>query len=310
MRDLYISSESNVTFLDCNLEESSLWDEYGYYRTKDYEDKFDSIYIYHFASPVGVVNHKESTFYRAMYINQNVYHFAKNFQIFTKPINSKERDLKFFYMSSSEIYGPINENTLTPRLDTFANLHENLGGFRSDYIYQKVLGEELFRQLPGRYGVVILRLFNIVGKYQDPTKGVFNKFIDNIVHNLVCEINDSIRSYTPYSIFTETMFAYIFRDVTGIVTTNVCSPDFGLSMTTEELYMYLHQYLITHYNCISGENKNFTYINMEGEIKYRGSTNTISYREFVNNFGWIIDEYMVWAHTEKSRKNHIPEVKK
>ena len=304
MKDLPLSNNQNIMFLECNLEELSLWDEYCCWRSREHENDYDGIYIYHFASPVGVLNHNESTFYRAMYINQNVYNFACNLLTF-KSSQSSRNIYKFFYMSSSELYGSINENTFDTKLDTFVDLSKNLGGFRSDYIYQKFLGEELFKQLSKYYSVNILRLFNIVGKYQDPNKGVFNLFIDNIVFDKLCIINDSIRSYTPFNIFTDTVINLINNKCSsGFNITNVCSEDFKLSLTTEELYMYLHQYLVTNYEGIKSTSKNFTFMEFKGEIKYRGSTNTISYLNFVKNFGWIIDEYIVWAHTELKRTKH------
>ena len=258
---------------------------------------FSEMHIFHFASPVGVTNHSESTFYKAMAINQNVFEFS-NFYLKNK-IGDKIR-LNFWYASTSELYGLYDmtkknstEDTEDINLHTFFNRKENLGGFRSDYIYQKLLGENLFKQLGSSgFSVKILRLFNIVGEYQDPKKGVFPKFVDAIIYNKPVSVTQGIRCYTRAYTFYEMILDIMYAPRTEVGIFNIVERFFKNSLTSEELYIYLLAYIKRKFPNLEVTG-NYKIEEIPNEIKVRGSHDTLSYHNFCKKFGGTIDKMLI-----------------
>ena len=133
----FVNIERIVEFIGMDLSEESLSERF--YEFQQLESKhefrnltaFEEIDIFHLASPVGVENHKQSTFYKAMAINQNVFMFAKSVQAASCSNNY------FWYTSTSEVYGEIDygQSNFRPpvKLDTFSSKN-NFSGVRSDYI--------------------------------------------------------------------------------------------------------------------------------------------------------------------------------
>lgn len=285
-----------------DLTESSLINCFAKFND-DNEDmvfaEYDNICLFHLASPVGVAYHNESTFYKAMDINQNVYLFARHLKW-----NCGKANLSFWYTSSSEVYGNIDGKTRPKvHLETFYDINQKGGGFRSDYIYQKILGEQLFSQLGDAYTVRILRLFNIVGKYQDPTKGVFNNFINSIVNDKKCKVSKSIRCYTKVGLLLD----YIGRNLTKfsdtIIIEDIVTPDYRNSLTSEELYLYLHAHINSRYPFKDGSKPtNYEVVNIPEEIEIRGIRDTISYSQFCLEFSYTIELIMM--------RNYLPKVGK
>lgn len=252
---------------------------------------FKSLYLYNLASPVGVVNHKEPTFYKAMGINQNIYKFCKKLY-YSNYISANDYERLFFnFMSTSELYGEINKFPSNGiELDTFYKKLNSINdeNYRSDYIYQKALGEALFSKLQGLYKVNIFRLFNIVGKYQDPKKGVFNKFVENIYSEKNCLVTESIRCYTNSNNFIRVVNdANNNANLKEFNIINVVDQDLSNSMTGEELYLYIYAYINKNIKPVV---PNYTVADFSGEIAMRGSHNTLSYKNFCAEFGNIIDE--------------------
>ena len=285
----------NVQFIDIDLTKECLGKAWDNIFTVDgiLEINHAELHIFHFASPVGVVNHEGSTFYNAMAINQNVFRFAKFHLGSQLKIHSN-----FWYASSSELYGLYNQgcNSGTGKIDdvklhSFYEPENDLGGFRSDYIYQKYLGEKLFEQLVGIFEVKILRLFNIVGKFQDPNKGAFSKFVNNIIDSKPTEVTTSIRCYTK--VFE--LYEYIVDQMnyncnsSKLIIKNIVNYDFKNSLTGEELYLYIFGYIKKKYPDIDIK-LDYTLVNHPNEISVRGSQETLSYSVFCREFGWVIDK--------------------
>ena len=165
------------------------------------------------------------------------------------------------------------------------------GGFRSDYIYQKYLSEELMMELK-QYNLKIYRLFNIVGKFQDPTKGVFSKFIDNILTGKKSLVSDSTRCYTPIKILLDIL--KIDRSERtpspqgyGIIK-DIYYPEMATTLTGEELYLYLFGYIKRNYPKLD-LNLDYEVTTFPNEIARRGNSTTMSYSDFCRIFGSTID---------------------
>ena len=260
------------------------------------EGHFSEINVFNFASPVGVQNHQDPTFYKAMAINQNIYLFCR---LLAGQFSSKSK-LKFWFTSSSEIYGNIwsNKSGVYDKnisLNQFYDPTKDFGGFRSDYIYQKVLGEELFKNLNNNFSVFIYRLFNVVGEYQDPTKGVFPKFIKNILNNELCLVTEGVRTYTPYTVLMDQFELDIEQEQKQIlpkVIDILPDNDFKFSLSAEELYIYIYNHLaITfkhEYKDGDFPSMKYEYTSIDNEIRVRGKNDTLSFSNFRIVFGDIV----------------------
>lgn len=252
-------------------------------------ENYKDVNIFHLASPVGVVNHNVSTFYDAMDINQNVFIFARWL------IHETDANLRFWYTSSSELYGNIGNigdnkmYTANIKLNTFYDINQKSGGFRSDYIYQKFLGEQLFKQLNDKYTVRILRLFNIIGKHQDPVKGVFGKFIRDIIDDNPVNVSKSIRCYTKVSILTDYIRRLLYTNSDYIQEHDIVTEEFKTSLTSEELYIYLHAYLNKQFMGDNPKTLNYKHNHLPDEIHIRGRKETMSYTQFRMEFSHTID---------------------
>lgn len=255
---------------------------------------YNNIHIYHLASPVGVQNHTEPTFYKAMAITQNIVRFIKN-KIIPVIIEYKI-ELSINYFSTSELYGNISYKDLQTNrpninLSKFYDIDLHCGGFRSDYIYQKYLSEELMMELK-QYNLKIYRLFNIVGKFQDPTKGVFSRFIDNILTGKKSLVSDSTRCYTPIKILLDILntdqSGYIPSLQGYSIIKDIYYPEMATTLRGEELYLYLFGYIKRNYPKLI---LNFDYevTVFPNEIATRGNSNTMSYSDFCIIFGSTID---------------------
>lgn len=170
------------------------------------------LHFLNLASVVGVVNNLESSFKKEMITSQNIVQVIK--EIIKDLIPDKFSQIRIWYTSSSEIYGEnVSEDLPSCDSDSYidiSSLYVPEYNERSHYIYQKVLTKNLFETL-GRYfednyrsrgicniQVDILTLFNVVGPMQDPKKGVFNKFIHQILTGFPdARLSTSTRRYVP-----------------------------------------------------------------------------------------------------------------
>lgn len=171
----------------------------------DYNDL--EIHFMHFASTVGVQQNLQSNFDAEIRITQNISIIIKNI---IKEIKFKNDNIKFkiWYTSTSELYGEncnlIDQTENKENLKDLSSLYTPEFSERSHYIYQKQLSEQILKQLILELNknykniyLEILVLFNVVGPGQDPRRGVFNKFILNILKGKECKVSDSIRRYIP-----------------------------------------------------------------------------------------------------------------
>ena len=290
----HVEDWSNVCAMAIDLEKESLVKKLVGNNIGDFNlMEYKYISIFHLASPVGVNNHQGSTFYDAMFINQNVYQFADTISKLVNP----QSNLYFLYTSTSEIFGNYEyidkEDDIKPniQLDSFFDPELEDGGFRSDYIYQKLLGENLFSQLNRRYSIKILRLFNIVGRYQDPAKGVFAKFIHAILDQEDCIVSDrSIRCYTSIYELLEYVEDNLIRWNDKPYYHNIVTEEFKTSLTSEELYLYLWGYIKKKYFFDKDLPIKYTLEDIPNEIRVRGKKETMSYSQFQKYFGGIIED--------------------
>ena len=285
--------KSKITYFRFNFSE-----ENEYKVIMDALGAYQKIEIWHLASVVGVDNHLHPTFYEAMALHQLILNFCKKLR---DPCGGffNFQDISFWFTSTSELYGNIYNPyyefpDYTLKFDTFWDSSLGNGGFRSDYIYQKYLGENLFKQLePLGIKVRNLRLFNIVGKYQSPTKGVFPKFIHNILMDKECLVTDSFRSYTLIDELIERItkineeWIHVLYELENSGKLDVVRPEY--SLTGKKLYEYIFDFLKAESIIINQEPK-FKEIQTK-EIKFRGDPNIdLSFEDFVKEFGVVIKE--------------------
>ena len=190
------------------------------------EEKADKVYVnfYHLASTVGVKNNQKSNFSEEMIITQNIIRIIKNFQI-DLVFNERKNILikNIWYTSTSELYGNnssdieksgLSDKKIKEKYTELSSLYSVENPNRSHYIYQKYLSERLFQELEFwcenhktiiefTPSVEILTLFNVVGCFQDVNKGVFNKFVFNILSGIDCEVGSSTRRYIPVNLITD-----------------------------------------------------------------------------------------------------------
>ena len=182
---------------------------------EDPSDKFKwNITFVHLASTVGVTNNIGGNFGAEMRITQNIIHHIK--EIMEEYSNWFER-VNICYTSTSELFGESSHKfhkhlNLEEQEDLFdlTCLYSPKYSERSEYIYQKYIGEKLFKNLNLQLNefcsnthVFILRLFNIIGPLQDMDKGVFSKFVVDISRGKGSWCSTSIRRYVPVAAVTD-----------------------------------------------------------------------------------------------------------
>ena len=233
---------------------------------EDPSDKFKwNITFVHLASTVGVTNNIDGNFGAEMRITQNIIHSIK--EILEEFSNWFER-VNICYTSTSELFGESSHKfhkhlTFEEQEDLFdlTCLYSPKYSERSEYIYQKYIGEKLFKNLNTQVNefysnthVFILRLFNIIGPFQDTDKGVFSKFVVDIISGKGNWCSESIRKYVPVSTVTDffnpynkSLFGERQKGVTSVMFTGHEKLFCG---TGEQLYLYIEAYLKRNYpNC-------------------------------------------------------------
>ena len=182
------------------------------------------LYFVHLGSTVGVFNNTNSNFDRDVRMTQNIIWLLNRLIFGIENWIKRFRKIEVLYASTSELFGEINkekESFLDQEI-CFNNidlscLYSPEDHERSHYMYQKFIGEQLFRGFQVKFlqsdivneidiDTRILRFFNLVGPYQDPTKGVFSKFI---VHIFDCALKNqynrilkskAVRRYIPINV--------------------------------------------------------------------------------------------------------------
>lgn len=233
---------------------------------EDPSDKFNwNITFVHLASTVGVTNNIGGNFGAEMRITQNIIHTIK--EIMEEYSNWFER-VNICYTSTSELFGENSHKfhkhlNLEEQEDLFdlTCLYSPKYSERSEYIYQKYIGEKLFKNLNLQLNefcsnthVFLLRLFNVVGPFQDTDKGVFSKFVVDIIRGKACVCSNSIRRYVPiealsdfFNPYSKSLFGVRANSLTSVMFTGHEKLFCG---TGEELYIYIKEYLRRKYpNC-------------------------------------------------------------
>jgi nucleoside-diphosphate-sugar epimerase len=171
------------------------------------------------------------------------------------------------------------------------------------------LGENLFKQLEP-YGIKVrnLRLFNIVGKYQSPYKGVFPKFIHNILMDKECLVTDTFRSYTLIDELIQNIekindgVLHLKHELENSGKIDIVRDQF--SLTGKKLYEYIFSFLKAESIIVNQELK-FKEVKTN-EIKFRGDPNIdFSYDDFIKEFGLVIKEIaMDFKESGKTKKTN------
>ena len=282
--------------------------------TEDPEDKFNwNLTFVHLASTVGVVNNISGNFGAEMRITQNIIYSIKHI---VKEYNEWFERINICYTSTSELFGENSHKfhnglNLEQQEELFdlTCLYSPKYSERSEYIYQKYIGERLFKNLNKYFDdsgikvqVFILRLFNIVGPYQDTDKGVFSKFVVDIIRGKSCICSDSIRRYVPiealsdfFNPYSKSLFGVGLNSFTSVMFTGHEKLFCG---TGEELYIYIKEYLRRKYpNCrgisktvyILDEHKFKNGIDNPKEIFQRFEKRIITDDEFELYYGHVIE---------------------
>lgn len=264
------------------------------------------INFYHLASTVGVKNNLKSNFSSEMIITQNIISIIKNVQlkILQLDLNKKENISinKIWYTSTSELFGN-NSSQLDPKLSygdldyykDLSSLYSLENPDRSHYIYQKYLGEKLFVDLGNWFkkfnnslnsfpDIEILFLFNVVGLFQDKEKGVFNKFLFNILNGIVCDVSNTTRRYIPINYVTN----FIKSKNLGYKKSSsnlLCGSDKYFTGSGAELFKMIKFALLEFYPEYS------KYIN-ESKIRYNYSLKT---KEIVSRFDSNFHNYSYYS---------------
>ena len=240
---------------------------------EDPSDKFNwNITFVHLASTVGVTNNIVGNFAAEMRISQNIIQSIK--EIMEEYSNWFDR-VNVCYTSTSELFGENSHKfhkylILEQQEELFdlTRLYSPKYSERSEYIYQKYIGEKLFKNLNTQLNefcsnthVFILRLFNIIGPFQDIDKGVFSKFVVNIIQGKCSRCSKSIRRYVPveavtdfFNPYSKALFGAIPKGLTSVMFTGHEKLFCG---TAEELYLYIEAYLKRKYPKCKGLIKSF-----------------------------------------------------
>ena len=279
----------------------------------DKYDRFDwNITFIHLASTVGVTNNISGNFGTEMRITQNIIQIIKN--VLDKRLDWFER-INICYTSTSELFGENShklDNNLNPdqqeELIDLTCLYSPKFSERSEYIYQKFLGEKLFKNLWSYYNkhdnvrVFVLRLFNIVGPFQDADKGVFSKFVMDIVRGKPSVCSTSIRRYVPIEVVTDFFNPYskaLFGVAAkGFNTVMFTGNEQLLCGSGEYLYIHIKEFLKRTYPKCKGINKAVYQLDdgrdkngsvQPKEIFQRFKPNIVSDQEFEFYYGPIIE---------------------
>lgn len=281
---------------------------------EDPSDKFKwNITFVHLASTVGVTNNIGGNFGAEMRITQNIIHHIK--EIMEEYSNWFER-VNICYTSTSELFGESSHKfhkhlNLEEQEDLFdlTCLYSPKYSERSEYIYQKYIGEKLFKNLNLQLNefcsnthVFILRLFNIIGPFQDTDKGVFSKFVVDISRGKGSWCSTSIRRYVPVAAVTDffnpynkALFGVPPKGLTSVMFTGHEKLFCG---TGEQLYLYIEAYLKRNYPNCKGLIKSYyevadssdkNGINQPKEIFKRFEPKVITDEEFELYYGPFIE---------------------
>ena len=250
-------------------------------KVEDPSDRFEwNITFIHLASTVGVEWNVSGNFRSEMRITQNIIQIIKDLLV---DVNDLFKKINICYTSTSELFGEnshkiSNHLSIEKQEDLFdlSCLYSPKFAERSEYIYQKYIGERLFKSLQTQLDmysgihIFILRLFNIIGPFQYTNKGVFSKFIVELILGKTSTCSVSIRRYVPveavtdfFNPYSKSLFGVIPKGLNYVLFTG---HEKLLCGTGQELYIHLKNYLKQKYPNSKGLQKS-SYILDQGEDK-------------------------------------------
>lgn len=143
---------------------------------------FEDAIVYNLMAIVGVKNWSKDQF-KTYQNNKRIDDMLVPFLPLTK---------KYIYASTSEVYGSLlpNEENFSEKSE-FRIMNYDSNG-RGLYALEKIQGE-ITSKFSGNY--VNVRLFNIIGKYQEISKGVFANFYHKLKKNEPIQASADIRCF-------------------------------------------------------------------------------------------------------------------
>jgi nucleoside-diphosphate-sugar epimerase len=226
------------------------------------------------------------------YIQNNPESFIKNNALLIEILIPELRELKVpvIFTSTSEVYDGLHFDDTRP-LSTSE---------RDFYALNKLYTESvIFNTFYSP--AIVFRLFNIVGKYQNPESGVFANFYNKMMNNDVCEIHISSQNFSPLRSFTSVEdfifgIEYAIKDVEDDFrheywgqTYDIIAPE--NIVTIERLYKMLR----AHFEAKGVSVKDPIYSEIaEGEIInkiYTGYFDTVPSGFKYKSLEWIIENY-------------------
>lgn len=180
--------------------------------------------VFNLSARVGVKSWTENPYqnYRENYaIDDNLYEVIRH-------IHCKH----YVYASSSEVYGnSVNDEGSLPT-DNLQISSEP----RGLYSLEKLHGEFLTKTAGVPF--TICRFFNIIGPYQDVSKGVFPKFVEKLKKGEEIKASSDIRCFCDVRDCTGAILALV-NESSG--TYNICNPNNEISMS--DLAEFMKYYL-------------------------------------------------------------------
>ena len=184
----------------------------------------DSI-VYNLSAIVGVKTWNENAYNNYLHnlcVDNNIAEMIKQYSC-----------KKYIYASSSEVLGSSPEILKEDSDYQTSNLPRGL------YALEKIHGEALANILGVPYSVV--RFFNIIGPYQDITKGVFPKFMKLLQNNEPIQASNDIRCFCDVRDASEALITLGLNKDSQIV--NICNP--GNTFTIHQLAQIMKDTLIS-----------------------------------------------------------------
>ena len=220
--NLITGAESNISdllknpqFSFLNLDISKEDDFLGHFQDVDY--------IFHLASPASP-NKKSERSYINYPIETMLANSAGTYNLLTL---AKEKNAKFLFTSTSEVYG---NPAVSPQPETyFGNVNPN--GIRSVYDEAKRFGEAMTFGFHRKYGVDtrIVRIFNTYGPFMQKDDGrVVSTFINQALEGSALTIfgdGSQTRSFCYIDDMVEALMKALFTQNTDGEVINLGNPD-------------------------------------------------------------------------------------
>lgn len=175
-------------------------------------DFFEDSIVFNLMAIVGVKNWSQDQF--------NSYQKNKEINDLIIPYLPKVK--KYIFASTSEVYGS-GDKPFTEKSE-FRLMNYDASG-RGLYALEKIQGELISRNAKS---FVNVRLFNIIGKYQEKSKGVVPLFIDKLQNDEPIKCSRDVRCFCDVRDCVNSMMVLAHNNFCGNI--NICNPENTLSM--------------------------------------------------------------------------------